>query len=190
MTFDEDLTTDWSLWVLGSGLPPLPAVVHRGETVPVAYWDGPRFGAVVHVQWMWSDENPNEDYLATEVQVFARTSHLGWEVSDGEGGGHWPGPNLGSPPIGARDVHLTHLHVSGSALWRCAAASGFAGEDAAVLTIEDTSGTTRRPISSPVRAIVAAFDAQDTAVVRVLTHSGAVLFEKHLNPLSQSDKGL
>ena len=43
-SYDEDLMTDWSLWVLDHGLPDIPAAVAVGESVPVARWAGRRPG--------------------------------------------------------------------------------------------------------------------------------------------------
>jgi len=88
-SFDEDLMTDWSVWVLDHDLPDLPATVEIGESVPVARWAGPRFGAVLHLQWSWSDDH-DDDYLATEVELFRRDDGGCWEVANGSGGSDWP----------------------------------------------------------------------------------------------------
>jgi hypothetical protein len=89
-SFDEELMTDWSKWVLDHELPSLPPAVAVGESVPIARWAGRHFGAVVHVQWSWSDDH-DDDYMATEIEVFRRSGD-GWEASSGGGGGGWFDP--------------------------------------------------------------------------------------------------
>src|SRR4051812_19652836 len=70
-SFDEEYMTEWSEFVLDHGLPEFPATLQPGQSVPVARWAGPRFGAVLHVQWSWTNEHEN-DVLVSEVQVFDR----------------------------------------------------------------------------------------------------------------------
>src|SRR5438874_144532 len=84
-SWDEEYMTEWSLWSLLHGLPALPADVVRGESVPVARWVGPRYGAVMHVQWQWrldADDAEEDDYIANEIELFMRRNGI-WESSDG-----------------------------------------------------------------------------------------------------------
>ena len=176
-SFDPDYMEDWNLWVLDNGLPAPPPTVRFGESVPIVRWSGPRFGAVLHVE---RDDEEGEDYLSTETQVYRRTRR-GWEASNGSGGSNWPGPNLGPPELPPRHVHFGHLHCSGDS-GCCAAADGIAGWQAAVVELEDEDGITRRPIESPLRAFIVAFDAQRLATVRVLDEFEAVIAEHRFDP--------
>ena len=169
LSFAWEYMDKWSLWVLDNGLPELPATVNLGESVPIARWSGPRFGAVLHVS---RDEDESDDYLVTNVQVLWRI-HQGWELSDGEGGSNWPGHNLAAPELPRRYVHFAHVHCSGN----LCAADGIAGAEAVVVELEDEDGVTRRPIESPLRAFIVAFDSRRVATVRVLDESGAVIAE-------------
>jgi hypothetical protein len=57
---------EWSLWVLEHGLPPLPTSVQKGDSVPVARWAGITVDAVLHVQWMRDDDEPDDDFLGSQ----------------------------------------------------------------------------------------------------------------------------
>jgi hypothetical protein len=174
-SFDEDLMTDWSLWVLDNELPTLPTDVRIGESIPIARWAGPRFGAVLHVQWIWSDDH-DHDYLASEAEVFRRTDD-GWQSSGGEGGTDWFDPPFVRPQsIDRRDAFVGHIHVSGNG-WVCAAVDGLAGADASQVEVTDSSGVTRHPIESPFGAFIACSDGTAVATLRILDATDTVLLE-------------
>jgi hypothetical protein len=178
-SFDEELMTDWSLWVLDHGLPVLPDRVEVGQSVPVARWAGPRFGAVMHVQWSWGCDD-EDDALINEVEVFARHQE-GWCPSSGSGGSGWFDPPFQRPAsLGPHEAYAIGQHCSGADGWYCCAVDGLAGGDAAFVEVEDADGTTRRPIESPFGAFVACSDGQHKALIRVLDASARVLFEGEL----------
>ena len=184
-SFDENLSADWSIWVLDEGLPELPAVVARGESLPLARWAGPRFGAVLHVQWMWSPDpvEAPSDYLATTVQVLYRRG-AAWELAGGEGGGLWDAPNLWAPPVRSSDVYFSGLSCSGGDGWYCCGAYGFAGSAAHFIEVVDTDGVTRLPAELAHSAFVVAFDGTAGATVKVLDSSQVLLAERTFDALS------
>jgi hypothetical protein len=125
-SFDADLMDDWSVWALDNGLPPLPPTVTTGESVPVARWAGPRFGAVLHVAWSTGVDD-EDDALISEVQVFRRTGSK-WQPSTGSGGTGWFDPPFVRPAeVTSARVAVGHLHASGSDDWRCCAVDGLVG---------------------------------------------------------------
>ncbi len=175
-SFDEELMTDWSLWVLDHGLPDFPEVVRVGESVPVAHWVGPAFASVLHVAWRWGDPD-DEDYLVSDVEVF-RKSAAGWERSMGGGGTGWFDPPLRRPELEPREAWVVHEHCSGDEGWQCCAVFGVAGVDAVQVRIEDADGVVTRPLDSPIGAFVACADGDHPALVRVLTIGGESLISE------------
>ncbi len=171
---------DWGAWVLDDGLPALPTDVAVGESVPVARWCGPRYGAVLFVEWSWSEDH-EDDSLRSEVQIYRRAPDR-WEPSNGSGGGGWFDPPLVPPPVPPRAADLWHFHASGGDDWRGCAAFGLAGSDAAVIEVSDVDGLTRRPIESPIGALVVCSDATAPAIARVLDRQGQVLTERAFSP--------
>jgi len=143
--------------------------------VPIARWSGARFGAALQVS---RDEDEGDDYLDTNAQVFWRAPD-GWETSDAEGGSNWLGHNLRAPDLPPRHVHFAHVHCSGN----LCAADGVAGAEASVIELEDEDGVTRRPLESPLRAFIVAFDGGKVANIRVLDVCGVVLAEQRFDPL-------
>jgi hypothetical protein len=175
-SFDEDVWTDWSTWVLDHGLPDLPAALDVGESVPVARWVGERFAAVLHVQWMWGD--CGDDHLINEVETFARRDDV-WIAANGSGGTGWFDPPFRRPEsIGPDDVEVTGEQLSGGDGWYCCAVDGIAGTDARFIEVDDADGTTRQPIESPFGAFIACSDGTREAIVRVLDADDHVLLER------------
>jgi hypothetical protein len=178
-SFDEDLMDDWSVWVLDNGLPELPATVMAGESVPVARWAGPCFGAVVYVAWS-TGSGDEGDALVSEVRVFRRTK-AGWQPSSGGGGTDWFDPPFVRPAeIESNRVAVGHLHASGSEGWRCCAVDGLVGAEAAYVEVADDDGVTVRPIESAFGAFVVCSDADRLAAVRVLDRHQRSLLEFQL----------
>jgi hypothetical protein len=183
VSFHEGEMTDWSIWVLDHGLPELPDTVNVGESVPVARWPGVRFGAVVHVQWDWTEEH-DEDELQSEIELFRRTAE-GWEVASGGGGGGWFSPPLKRPPIPEDSAGLGHFQLAGSGDWQSCAAYGFAGARARFIEVIDSDGVTRHPLESPLGVFLVAAEADERAVARVLREDGRVLMEQVFSPESE-----
>jgi hypothetical protein len=159
--------TSWSVWVLDHGLPELPERVELGQSVPVARWAGRRFGAVLHLQWNWSEDH-EDDYLATEVELFRRIDG-GWAAASGGGGSDWPF----EPPLTRPVIPLPQLSSGGETApedwgWSVIAFDGLSGTDAVAVEVSDQDGITREAIYSPLGIVLAAFDATKPATVRVI----------------------
>jgi hypothetical protein len=80
MGFDIE---EWTVRVLEDGLPLLPGRLERGETLPVAFWCGERYGAVLFVR-LWKNGQPDSDCAITE-----RAPDGSWLEPSGWGGGPW-----------------------------------------------------------------------------------------------------
>jgi hypothetical protein len=66
--------------VFETGLPALPDDLRSGESVPVAYWVGPRFGAIKRISRLHDGVGTALD---DEVEIYERTDD-GWrEVGNG-----------------------------------------------------------------------------------------------------------
>ena len=174
--------TDWSLWVLDNGLPALPPNVAVGESVPVARWNGREFGAVLHVQWRWSDSH-DDDELQNEIEVFRRRQgEPTWEVATARGGGGWFSPPMSRPVVPESNATVTDFFATGEGTWKCCAAYGFAGSKASLIEVTDSAGVTRSPLESPLGVFVVAADGEMPATVRVLTEGGSVLLSRVFSP--------
>jgi len=180
-SFDEQCMTEWSEWVLDHGLPELPAAVAMGESVPVARWAGPRAGAVLHLQWGWSDDHTNDE-LCEQVEVFDRVAG-GWDVYNSNAGSNWtPDPPLQRPQLAPRHVIIGGGFVATEPHRSCVAVSGLAGIAAHTVEVIDTDGVTRRGIESPLGVFIVAFPGHTTARVRVLDAHNVVLAEHTWQP--------
>lgn len=175
--------TDWSLWVLDHGLPELPTEVRPGDSVPVALWVGPRFAAVLHVQWLWS-EHHDDDVLVNEMEVFLQSDGQ-WRPSLGSGGSGWFDPPLERPEMEPTSAEVIGQHCSGGGDWYCCAVAGVAGAAATTVEVEDGDGVTSRPLTSPIGAFVACSNGHKAAVVRVRDGNGATLVTGRFGPHSQ-----
>ena len=174
-SYDEDLMTDWSLWVLDHELPDLPAAVAIGESVPVARWAGPHFGAVLHLQWSWRDDHDDDAYLMTEIQVFRRGADGRWEAAMNTGGSDWKEGPLIRPDVPPDYAELGGQFYSGQRDWSFSAFDGIVGANAAVVEVSDADGVTSRPIDSPLGIALVAVDGSRPASIRVLDHESRVL---------------
>lgn len=176
-SFDEDSMQDLGLWTLAHGLPDPPEGIGRSMTVPVARWGGPAYGAVLHVQWYWDPDDPDDDeYPQSEVQTYLRDGE-GWEESAATGGSGWFDPAFARPAqLGSREVWFLGAQWSSSfGSWACCAVYGVAGSDAAWVEVDDADGRTRLPVESPMGAFVAATDGRREAKISVLDAAGEVL---------------
>lgn len=179
-SFDEEWMTEWSEWVLDHELPSLPPAVAFGESVPIARWAGKHFGAVVHVQWMWSDDH-DDDYMATEIEVFRRVGDSS-EVSSGGGGGGWFDPPFELPEVPADYVSLHHFHSSGDDGWTCCAAYGLVGASAHMIDVVTSEGTESHPVESPLGVFIVAAGGSTEARARVRSRDGRVLMDARFSP--------
>ncbi|SDF26701.1 hypothetical protein SAMN05660662_1632 [Blastococcus aurantiacus] len=93
----------WDEWVRDHGLPePLSTPVALGESVPVAYWVGPRTAAVLHLHRSQDDGAP-EPHTGTDLRLLARVGD-GWEYRGGSRS--WSADEFPEKPVPARDVRL------------------------------------------------------------------------------------
>ena len=180
-SFDGEWYEDWCLWVLDHGLPALPRDLGEGDAVPLARWPGAHFGAVLLVDWGGDEDDEEGRYLSSEIEVFKRTT-TGWESSTGSGGGGWFSPPFEPPSAPPRSGAFWHFHASGGDDWRCCAAIGVAGSDAAWVEVEDSNGAERHQIESPLGVFIVAADGGQRAVARVLDEDGQPLAETVIAP--------
>ncbi len=178
-SFDEEWATDWSIWVLDHGLPELPATVVPGQSVPVAYWAGPRFGGVLHVRWSWSRHH-RDDQLQSEVEPFRRVERA-WRPTGARGGSGWYDPPLARLDLGPREAFTggmyTQNHATEGPMGICMI-DGVAGTDGAWVEIATAAGEVRRPLDSPIGAFVAVTNLGRAATLRILDKEGATLLEQ------------
>lgn len=175
------------MWVLENGLPEWPESLERGMSVPVARWAGAEWGAVFQLQWNWYEDDPDDDYIATEVQVLRRTS-AGWEASDGSGGSNWH-TNDGSrafvrPDLPERAAFLGGLHWSGGAEWSGGAMDGVAGTAARYVTLRTAGGEETHAIDNDLGIVIGAFDGSRPATLIVTTGDGEVVATQQFTPWS------
>jgi hypothetical protein len=74
---------EWTVRVLEDGLPPLPDRLERGQTVPVAFWRGEKYGAVLFVR-LWRNGQPDSDCAIAE-----RAGDGSWQEPSSWSGGPW-----------------------------------------------------------------------------------------------------
>ena len=166
----------WDEWVRDHGLPELPHTpVAFGESVPVAYWVGPRTAAVLHL-YRSQDEGAPEPHTGTDLRLLARVGD-GWEYRGGSRS--WSADELLEPRIPAREVRLDGNVCS----WWSPdddgrkALHGQVGADAAVAEVEQFGEVTRRTIEAPMGLFVVCVVADAPCTVRVLDRDGELLAE-------------
>jgi hypothetical protein len=167
--FDEQLMTDWSLWVLDHGLPPLPDRIEFGQSIPVAYWAGPLVGAVLHVQATAADPDLDEpESFDTEIECFRRVDGR-WDVANATGGTDWPpgaslGPTAAAPGYVGFGGEIT---ASGDGP-TCTAVDGIVGIDAMWIEVAGRGETVRRPVEAPLGVVVVGVAEDRPVTIRVL----------------------
>ena len=166
---------EWSLWVLDNGLPDLPVVMRKGESVPVARWVGAAVAAVLHVQWMWGSDDPDDDFLASEVACFSRVDG-GWWSSGASGGTGWPSAILGrSDSLGRTETQSFGVHGEAG---RCMAIFGITGTAARFIEVETDGRVERAPLESPIGAWIACWDPASATTVRILGDGDTLLYSE------------
>lgn len=184
-SFDADHICYWDEWVLVHGLPDLPPVVGVGEAVPVAWWRGGGWAAVLNLEYVADDAEFDEPArLDTDTQSF-RWDGRAWEMADGSGGAGWfPGFDVRPPAhLGPREAFAMHCGSHASHEWASGVLDGVAGVEAESVEVEQGGRRHRQALDSPVGAWVAAFDGRRPATVRVLGR-GSILFEREVPPLA------
>jgi hypothetical protein len=180
-TFAEDEAGSWNLWVVDHELPAPPKNLEKGDSVPVARWAGPNFGAVLRVEWSWGHDDLDEDHLISVVQVMKRKSR-GWEESPGDGGGGWFDPPLRRPAIGRHDVRVGGLHMSGGENWMCTALWGLVGSDVSTVDLIAEDRVISRAVDSAIGAVVVVFDSTVPAAIHLSSSDGALVKALSYNP--------
>jgi len=151
------------------------------EAVPVAYWRDERWAAVLELRHRPAHPGFEPEGLDTDVQAY-RWNGREWEATDATGGGSWSddlriqGPELQPGEVTCCFGHGWH----GGPEW-VGDAYGVAGRDARLVEVEQQDRVVWRPIESPLRAWVVAFDGRLPAIVRVRSDR-AVLLEDVVEP--------
>ncbi len=173
--------------ILEEGIPSLPTSLADDEAVAIARWVGPRFGALLFVQWSGEELDP-ERYLSSEVYVFERVEH-GWESMNTGGGGGWFNPPFVRPDVDPDYAALVHTHSSGETVqpeegvrWTYSSAYGYTGTAAKTVEVEDDDGIIEREIESPLGVFIVVADGTRRAVVRVRRANRSVLLEREFSP--------
>jgi hypothetical protein len=172
--FAEDEAAAWDLWIMDHELPAHPGTLKKGDSVPVARWVGPTFGAVLRVEWSWGGDPPMEDHLVSVVQVMKRTPS-GWDVSPGDGGGGWFDPPLQRPSLGRHHVQIGGLHMSGTEDWMRTAVWGLVGSDISTVDLLAKDLVISRTVESAMGAIVVAFDSAVPAAIHLSASDGTLV---------------
>jgi hypothetical protein len=98
---------EWTVRVLEDGLPPLPDRLELGQTVPVAFWRGEKYGAVLFVR-LWKNGQPDSDCAITE-----RREDGSWDEPSSWGGSAWIDDPLSRPADGWDGDPVVWLGSSG-----------------------------------------------------------------------------
>lgn len=159
-----------------NGLPELPrGPIALGDSVPVAYWVGPRTAAVLHL-YRAQDEGAPEPHTGTDLRLLARVGD-GWEYRGGARTRSEAEPL--EPQVPAREVRLDGVTCN----WWTADDDGRkalrlqVGVDAAVAEVEQFGEVTRRPVEAPTGLFVVCVVADAACTVRVLDRDGGLLAE-------------
>jgi hypothetical protein len=169
---------EWSLWVLNHDLPDLPVVVGKAESVPVARWVGSAVAAVLHVQWTWASDDPDDDFLASEVVCFSQVDGAWWS-SGASGGTGWPSAVLRrSDSICPAETQRFGVHGEVGEAGRCMAIFGITGTAARFIEVESEGRVDRAPLESPIGAWIACWDPASAATVRILGDGDRPLYSE------------
>jgi len=163
---------DWAVHVLEQGLPPLPAHLERGETVPAAVWRGDDVGGVLFVR-LWQDGRPD-----SEVALARRGADGSWEVPSW-GGGPWVDDPLVRPADGWDGAAVVWLHHSGQFTQGetdgVRAQAGAAAEGIAAVRVEQADRTWSVPVDSPCGAFIVVMDSLRPARLCAVDERGEVV---------------
>jgi hypothetical protein len=170
-SFDTELIAGWGESVLEHGLPELPEVVARGESVPVACWAGPVVGAVHYVR---HSEDDDEEHAGAGARVdtvtlcFGRTAS-GWEPGVGQGGSGPADPRLTRLAVPGDHVAFVGGFGTGGDGWACTTVEVLVGDRAAWIELTDTETTIRRPVDAPIGQVIVCFPTdKGPATIRIL----------------------
>jgi hypothetical protein len=146
-----------------------------GWPVPVAIWNGERYGAVMAVEDCEHDPGcaSDEHYVAV-TYVYRRQGPEDWELPSGSGGADWPGGTSTNSSLAEREVLLEGGQSGSSTGWMCWKVGGFVGSAARWVELEEGPNTTRRPIFDS-GAFVVVLEGDGPATVRILDQSENVI---------------
>ena len=175
-SFDDQLITEWSLWVLDHGLPSLPERIEFGQSIPVACWAGPLVGAVLHIQATAADPDFDEpERFDTEIECFRRVDGQ-WNVANATGGTDLP-PGATLARIEAAPGYVGfggEMTATGDGP-ACTAVDGVVGIDARWIEVTDRGEVIRRPIEAPLGIVVVGVADHRPVTIRVLDHDNQEL---------------
>jgi hypothetical protein len=168
--------------VIENGLPELPDVLGEDDEVPIAYWVGPRFAAVLFRSLgepLGEDEQRESDGVEVmdEVYCWARIDGTWVELLASAGGGRPMADPMARDPYPEWTAGLGGGWRLGDEHGDVAGREGGVGRRAKFLEVEDSSGRTRRSIDAPLGAVVVCFDPHEDVTIRILAQDGSVMYE-------------
>jgi hypothetical protein len=176
-SFASSLSRDWDQWVLSNGLPDLPERLNPHESVPIAYWTGPEFGAVMHIVDCDHDRDcEHDEHYATDERCFRRTPH-GWEPASLSAGSDWPGGTSSRIRVPADYVEFDDYPGMVTDLehgWRCVTVTGLIGRDAAWIELTQAAETTRRRMDAASGVFIVAMSGARPADLKILGPDGTI----------------
>lgn len=186
-SFDLELSTAWSLWVLEHGLPAVPDRLPDGTSVPVTCWRDHDSAAVLHVR-RWSSDEDQEPCTEVDVEVFELVDGSWHPVTSGGAGG-WADAVVRPCTLDADHADLGGV-VQGTAggaevvaLW------GQVGASAVTVEVEQDGVVTTGPVVGQWGWVVASAVVRGPVVVRVRDGSGRVLAEGTAEPWDEQMDG-
>jgi hypothetical protein len=184
-SFSDELWDAWGRWVLGHGLPPVPTEIGLDESIPVSYWRGDQYAAVLYVHRFFRtrpDELPadeewdEEERTDLDVELFRRIDHA-WETYGG-GGANWHSDrSLTRPAMDPRAMDLGGMYGSFSGDKGCVGVYGYLGTDVATLELEQGGAVDRRAVVAPLGAAVVAARGDIPFTIRGLAQDGSLIAE-------------
>lgn len=180
-SFHYQYCDDWGVWVLDHGLPALPGSLGEDDEVPVAYWAGPTFGAVLFRSW-WShpdEDEPNPQSAVNDDHHSYVRSAAGWEATGGGGG------TAGSEDDPMRRALVPDRFAGFFGEWQdgpVRGVTGIVGSAARIIELGDRHGVTRDLVEAPLGLAVICFDAAEEVTIRVLDFDDRPLLEAVRTP--------
>jgi hypothetical protein len=174
-SFDDELASAWNQWVLQYGLPPAPALVEQGQSVPVAFWIEDGIAAVLHVSSA-EPEPGDQPEDATWIDTYLLRRLDGEWVEDPGCGGAGPVPtDLSRSALHRRSAVLDTITSSVLGADRVRSVEGRVGLDATWIEVDRRGQKSRHVIESPTGWIIICLLGVGPAVISVLDKDGKTL---------------
>jgi hypothetical protein len=166
MGFDIDECTTL---VLSGGLPPLPASLEPGKTLPLARGLGDHYGAVLFVR-RWRNDNVDCD-----VAILARDSSGSWAEFTTSSGSAWIDDPLTRSESGWNGEQVLWLGISGRDDVRVV--RGAASDQVAAIRLKQEAQPVRvYSVDSSSGAFLVGIESPGPAQLEPLSRSGETLF--------------